>query len=154
MSNLPFGLTGLMAVVAVIYAARSFRIVRQFEKGLVETFGQYSRTAPAGLTFLFAPFQSLRKVDMREQVMDVPDETSDKPADEVESLQQRACLQRQIDELPESYKMLVILRYQQELSYEEIANVLSLPLGTVKTGLFLAKALLRQALAELEGQPI
>jgi RNA polymerase sigma-70 factor (ECF subfamily) len=89
-----------------------------------------------------------------EQVMDVPDETSDNPADEVESIQQRAFLQKQIDELPESYKILVILRYQQELSYEEIANVLSLPLGTVKTGLFRAKAQLRQALNALEGQPI
>lgn len=62
----------LIAIAAVIYASRAIRIVRQFEKGLVETFGQYSQTASAGLVWLFPPFQSLRLVDMREQVMDVP----------------------------------------------------------------------------------
>ncbi|HLF02081.1 MAG TPA: sigma factor-like helix-turn-helix DNA-binding protein, partial [Anaerolineales bacterium] len=59
-------------------------------------------------------------------------------------------LHQQIDTLPESYKILVTLRYQQELSYDEIASVLSLPLGTVKTGLFRAKAQLRQALRLFE----
>lgn len=69
----PFGMGGLVvAVFVVIYASRAIRIVSQFEKGLVETFGQYARTANAGLVFIFPPFQALRKVDMREQVMDVP----------------------------------------------------------------------------------
>ena len=47
--NFPFGFTGIIAVLAVIYASRAFRIVRQFEKGLVETFGQFSRQVGAGL---------------------------------------------------------------------------------------------------------
>src|SRR5438309_2190501 len=65
--------TGLVIVVAVvIYVGRAVRIVRQFEKGLVETFGQYARTVNAGLVLLFPPFQALRLVDMREQVMEVP----------------------------------------------------------------------------------
>jgi regulator of protease activity HflC (stomatin/prohibitin superfamily) len=38
----------------------------------VETFGKYTRTVNAGLVLLFPPFQSIRMVDMREQVMDVP----------------------------------------------------------------------------------
>ncbi len=70
--NFPFGVTGLLAIAAVIYAVRALRIVRQFEKGLVETFGQFSRKADSGLVLLFPPFQSMRLVDMREQVMDVP----------------------------------------------------------------------------------
>lgn len=89
-----------------------------------------------------------------DQVIDVPDEDSDDPADEVEASQRRAYLHEQIDELPESYKILVTLRYQQGLSYDEIASVLSLPLGTVKTGLFRAKAQLRQALHQFEEQPV
>lgn len=89
-----------------------------------------------------------------DQVIDVPDEDSDDPADEVEAIQRRAYLHSQIDELPESYKILVTLRYQQGLSYDEIASVLSLPLGTVKTGLFRAKAQLRQALHQFEEQPV
>src|SRR4029077_1889662 len=72
MNVFPFGLGGLFAIAAVIYISRAIRIVRQFEKGLVETFGQYSQTVTAGMVLIFPPFQSLRKVDMREQVMDVP----------------------------------------------------------------------------------
>lgn len=69
----PFGGLGLVFVVAVvIFIARSLRIVRQFEKGLVENFGQYSHTVDAGLTFLVPFYQTLRLVDMREQVMEVP----------------------------------------------------------------------------------
>src|SRR5258708_35600737 len=67
-----FSLGGILAVAAVIYVSQAIRIVRQFEKGLVETFGQYSQTVSAGLVLIFPPFQSLRKVDMREQVMEVP----------------------------------------------------------------------------------
>jgi len=85
-----------------------------------------------------------------EQVMDVPDETSDSPVEGIEADERRDFLHQQIDTLPESYKILVTLRYQQELSYDEIASVLSLPLGTVKTGLFRAKAQLRQALRLFE----
>ena len=48
MTNFPIGLSGLIAVAAIIYVARAMRIVRQFEKGLVETFGQFSRKADAG----------------------------------------------------------------------------------------------------------
>ena len=44
----------------------------------------------------------------------------------------------------------VTMRYQNELSYEDIATSLNLPLGTVKTGIFRAKAQLRNALAHLE----
>ncbi len=70
--NFPFGVTGLLAIAAIVYVVRAFRIVRQYEKGLVETFGQFSRRADAGLVLLFPPFQGIRMVDMREQVMDVP----------------------------------------------------------------------------------
>ena len=51
-----------------------------------------------------------------------------------------------IDHLDENYRLLISLRYQNELSYEEIASMLNLPLGTVKTGLFRAKEQLRRAL--------
>ena len=70
--NIPFGFAGLLGIAAFIYVVRALRIVRQFEKGIVETFGQFSRKADAGLVLLFPPFQSIRMVDMREQVMDVP----------------------------------------------------------------------------------
>jgi RNA polymerase sigma-70 factor (ECF subfamily) len=55
-----------------------------------------------------------------------------------------------IEELDVNYKLLITLRYQNELSYEEISSTLNLPLGTVKTGIFRAKEQLRKSLAHLE----
>jgi RNA polymerase sigma-70 factor (ECF subfamily) len=68
------------------------------------------------------------------------------PADSLEAREQRAALHQAIEQLPDSYRLLVTLRYQQELSYEEIVAVVKLPLGSVKTGLFRAKERLRQTL--------
>jgi RNA polymerase sigma-70 factor (ECF subfamily) len=70
----------------------------------------------------------------------------DNPARGFESRELRAYLHRAMEELDESYRLLISLRYQNELSYEEIAGTLNLPLGTVKTGLFRAKEQLRRAL--------
>jgi len=85
-----------------------------------------------------------------EEAADLPGEPKGDPASSVEADERRAFLHRQIEALPESYRLLVTLRFQQELSYDEIANVLSLPLGSVKTGLFRARARLREALHEYE----
>jgi RNA polymerase sigma-70 factor (ECF subfamily) len=52
-----------------------------------------------------------------------------------------------IDALPEKYRTVITLFHLQGKQYEEIATVLNLPLGTVKTHLFRAKEQLRKALA-------
>lgn len=70
----------------------------------------------------------------------------DNPAHGLESRELRTYLHKAIDNLDENYRLLISLRYQNELSYEEIATMLNLPLGTVKTGLFRAKEQLRRAL--------
>src|SRR5690242_10784964 len=67
-----FGLAPFAVAAAIIFVYMALRIVRQHEKALIETFGQYSRTAAPGLVLVVPGFQSMRKVDMREQVMDVP----------------------------------------------------------------------------------
>lgn len=63
-----------LAVIALllIIAARGFRLVHQWEKGLIEQFGRYQRTTDPGLRFIVPFVQHLQKVDMREQVVDVP----------------------------------------------------------------------------------
>lgn len=70
------------------------------------------------------------------------------PADFYQQTDRQAFLHREIASLPEGWQVLVTLRYQMELSYEEIAEIMELPLGTVKTHLHrmhqgLKKALLR-----------
>ena len=72
--------------------------------------------------------------------------TFDNPAHGLESRELRSYLHQAIEELDENYRLLIALRYQNEMSYEEIAGMLNLPLGTVKTGLFRAREQLRRAL--------
>jgi RNA polymerase sigma-70 factor (ECF subfamily) len=78
------------------------------------------------------------------------DSAFDNPAHEFESNETRSHLHQAVEGLDENYRLLITMRYQNELSYEEIASTLNLPLGTVKTGIFRAKAQLRNALVTLE----
>ncbi|MEO6521628.1 MAG: sigma-70 family RNA polymerase sigma factor [Mucilaginibacter sp.] len=56
--------------------------------------------------------------------------------------EQTQLLKLLIDSLPPRYRNLIVLRYFDELSYEEISEQLDLPLGTVKAQLFRARYLL------------
>jgi len=88
--------------------------------------------------------------DLGDDVMeDIPQANFD-TAHEFESNETRRYLQQAIENLDSNYQLLITLRYQNELSYEEIASTLNLPLGTVKTGIFRAKAQLRNTFATLE----
>ena len=62
----------LVIVLLVVFAARGIRMVQQSEQGLVEQFGKYQKTVGPGLRFIVPFIQNLQRVDMREQVVDVP----------------------------------------------------------------------------------
>jgi len=61
--------------------------------------------------------------------------------------QRKTYLGMALERLPDRYKRLVKLRYFDELSYEEVAQELELPLGTVKAQLHRARELLNHELA-------
>ncbi|MBD3748705.1 MAG: sigma-70 family RNA polymerase sigma factor [Sphingobacteriales bacterium] len=67
--------------------------------------------------------------------------------------QQTEQLKEIIDRLPNRYKTLITLRYFDELSYEEIAQQLDLPLGTVKAQLFRGRDLLSNILNRRKKSP-
>ncbi len=91
--------------------------------------------------------------DLGDDVMEeIPEPRFNAPASEFESNETKQHLQQAIQNLEANYQLLITLRYQNELSYEEIASTLNLPLGTVKTGIFRAKEQLRKSLAHLEEQ--
>jgi RNA polymerase sigma-70 factor (ECF subfamily) len=50
--------------------------------------------------------------------------------------------------LPPAYRDLILLRHSRDLSYDEIAEVTGLPLGTVKNRLFRAREMMRQIFIE------
>jgi regulator of protease activity HflC (stomatin/prohibitin superfamily) len=65
-------LFAVLALVLILVAATGFRVVRPFEKGLIEFLGRYQRTVDSGLRWVMPFVKRLTKVDMREQVVDVP----------------------------------------------------------------------------------
>ena len=62
----------VIAILLLIIASKSIKIVRPWEKGLIERLGKYQRTAGSGLTLIIPIIERMLKVDMREQVVDVP----------------------------------------------------------------------------------
>jgi RNA polymerase sigma-70 factor (ECF subfamily) len=63
-----------------------------------------------------------------------------------------AIVRAAIAELPPNYRAVVTLFYLEERSYRDVAEILGIPMGTLKTHLHRARALLREALAEHEAE--
>ena len=62
----------VIAFVVVVIISKGLKIVRPYEKALVERLGKYQRTVGSGLNIIFPFLETLKKVDMREQVVDIP----------------------------------------------------------------------------------
>lgn len=61
-----------VALLLFIFAGLAIRIVSPYQKGLVVRLGRYQRTAESGLHLIVPFVETLKKVDMRETVIDVP----------------------------------------------------------------------------------
>ena len=61
-----------LVVVLFIAALKSFRIVRPYQRGVIERLGKYHATADPGLKIIMPLVDRLILVDMREQVVEVP----------------------------------------------------------------------------------
>jgi RNA polymerase sigma-70 factor (ECF subfamily) len=79
--------------------------------------------------------------------MDYPDPAAESPTQTIQRAEIRRLLERRIDELPVTFRAVFVLREIEELSAEEVAVCLGIPASTVRTRLFRARALLREALA-------
>ncbi len=64
----------LVFLIAIVTLMSSFKRIDQGSLGLVETLGKYAGTVDAGLHFLIPYVQTIRRVDIREQVVDVPEQ--------------------------------------------------------------------------------
>ena len=67
-----------------------------------------------------------------ERDYDIPDKAHS-PEKQVDSTIQEAIIQKAIEKLPVKFKEVIILRDIQGFAYEEISQILSIPLGTVKS---------------------
>lgn len=62
----------IIVVLMLVVVFNGFKIVRPYEKGLLEQLGKYKSTLEPGLRFVVPGLQTVRKVDLRERVVDVP----------------------------------------------------------------------------------
>jgi len=77
--------------------------------------------------------------------IEVPD-YSYHPENELVRKQQRFSIDEAIDSLPGKYREVIVYRHKDDKSYEEIADLLHIPVGTVKARIFRARELLKKKL--------
>ena len=70
------------------------------------------------------------------------------PEQDQERSEWRTEIEAVVKRLPAAYRELILLRHSQDLSYDEIASVTGLPLGTVKNRLFRAREMMREIFIE------
>jgi regulator of protease activity HflC (stomatin/prohibitin superfamily) len=63
---------GAIAVIIVLFMSTGIKKVNQYEKGIVERWNAYEKTVEPGLRFVIPLVQRILRVNMREQVIDVP----------------------------------------------------------------------------------
>jgi RNA polymerase sigma factor (sigma-70 family) len=100
----------------------------------------------------------LRKQRIRTLSLDAPTETSDgrveievadnsfNPEKDLLDRERRLSINDAIESLPEKYRQVITYRHKDNKSYEEIADALDIPIGTVKARIFRARELLKKKL--------
>jgi len=80
--------------------------------------------------------------------IELPDWTYNPEVDLV-SRQRQVSINEAIDSLPKKYQEVIVYRHKQDKSYEQIAEILGIPVGTVKARIFRARELLKKKLKSL-----
>ena len=100
----------------------------------------------------------LRKQRMKMLSLDAPAQSDDgqieievadnsyNPEKDLINREQRFSINEAIESLPEKYRVVIVYRHKDDKSYDEIAEALSLPVGTVKARIFRARELLKKKL--------
>ena len=70
------------------------------------------------------------------------------PEKSIMATERNKLIKEAINKLPEKYYRAIVLRHSEEKSYEEISEILGLPLGTVKARIFRAREMLNKALKD------
>jgi RNA polymerase sigma-70 factor (ECF subfamily) len=91
------------------------------------------------------PFSSLREEELNEN--EIEDE-SILPDEVYQKLQDKEMLEKVLNEIPNNYRMILTLYYQEDMTFKEIGEVLDKPMNTVKSYHFRAIILLKKLLLE------
>lgn len=118
---------GIIVILILIIAATGIKIVRPYQRGLVERLGKFLREAQPGINFIVPFFDRMTKVDLREMVIDVPPQeviTKDNVVVTVDA----------------------VIYYEITDAYKVVYNVSNFQFATLK----LAQTNLRNVIGELE----
>jgi RNA polymerase sigma factor (sigma-70 family) len=106
-----------------------------------------------------ACYDSLRRKRRRPLLQIVRDEDDDRPEpslpspDHADQVVFSVDVARALMEVPEEFRVVLVLADVQDLPYDEIARVLGIPVGTVKSRVFRGRAALGRALGPARGEP-
>jgi RNA polymerase sigma-70 factor (ECF subfamily) len=89
--------------------------------------------------------RSLQAVMQAEKILEGMNEEK-QAEDSIELRDRQAIVREQLEKLPTKYRIVLILRHLQEMTYQEMADILTIPIGTIKTHLFRARHLLKERL--------
>lgn len=133
---------------------KAFKNIRQYSPNYAFSTWLFKIASNNGIDFLRRKRGFIVSIDGDEQKEDskpmtVIDEGLD-PAEAMIKSQIADLVRTVVQKLKPRYRTLVEMRYFQELSYEEIATQLDLPLGTVKAQLFRSRELLYNILKNTE----
>ncbi|MGH7324780.1 MAG: RNA polymerase sigma factor [Candidatus Rokuibacteriota bacterium] len=128
---------------------RVHRAIAEFRGDAKLSTWMYAITSRHCLNRLASGAQRLARASAAEDVLaDVPSPEQD-AADALERREVVVALHRAIAELPEERRIVVVLRDLEGLSYEEIAEVLDVTLGTVRSRLHRARLELKEKLEKV-----
>jgi len=94
---------------------------------------------------------SFSRLGPEDKDMDFPSHEQDTQS-KIEGKFDEQAIQKAIVKLPEHFRTAIILRDIQELSYEEISNIINAPLGTVKSRINRARLKLQEDLQKMRGK--
>jgi RNA polymerase sigma-70 factor (ECF subfamily) len=106
-----------------------------------------------------ACYDSLRRKRRRPLLQIAPEEGDERPEpslpapDHAEGVVLSVDVARALAQVPEEFRVVLVLADVQDLPYEEIAAVLEIPVGTVKSRVFRGRAALGRALGVARGEP-
>ncbi|MGE5404664.1 MAG: RNA polymerase sigma factor [Candidatus Saccharibacteria bacterium] len=136
------------SMLRIVTGLDSYQVNRPFKPWLrqvvVNVCLNFLRKRAPDMLSLEEPFQdNLSLADMLA--------SGDDPQKSVEWTETQDSLKQAMGRLPPQLRLVLTLRHQEEMSYQEIAETTGMPVGTVKTHLFRARSLLRTALSDVYG---
>jgi len=84
----------------------------------------------------------------------ITNESADSLSATIEKKMNKAMVQAALDELPEKHKSPLILFYMEDMTYQEIADLLEIPIGTVMSRLARAKKRIKKDLLKKMGKKV